>query len=42
LQIGIRRVDLLVEDRIAAALKAVPEPDKAHIAQALNYLELTI
>ncbi len=38
-QLGIRRVDLLVEQKISVELKAVLQLEKAHIAQALNYLE---
>ncbi|MGN8225547.1 GxxExxY protein [Gracilimonas sp. BCB1] len=38
-QLGMRRVDLLVEQKISVELKAVLQLEKAHIAQALNYLE---
>ena len=37
--VGTRRVDFLVENIIAVELKAVIELEKAHLAQALNYLE---
>lgn len=38
-QIGLRRVDFLVEEKVCVELKAVLELEKAHIAQAINYLE---
>ncbi|MCY3765223.1 MAG: GxxExxY protein [Gemmatimonadetes bacterium] len=38
-QIGLRRVDFLVEDVICVELKAVVELTDAHLAQAKNYLE---
>ncbi len=38
-QVGIRRVDFFVEDRIMVELKAVKALEDVHIAQALNYLE---
>ncbi len=37
--IGTRRVDFFVEDKIMVELKAVTELEKVHLAQALNYLE---
>lgn len=37
--IGSRRVDFLVEDKIMVELKAITELGDAHLAQALNYLE---
>ena len=37
--VGRRRVDFLIEDKIAVELKAVSELTDAHLAQALNYLE---
>jgi GxxExxY protein len=37
--VGRRRVDFLVEERIAVELKAVIEIDNGHLAQAINYLE---
>jgi GxxExxY protein len=39
LQVGIRRVDFFVEEKIMVELKAVKELDDAHLAQAKNYLE---
>lgn len=38
-QIGTRRVDFLVEDKISVELKAVIELERVHLAQAINYLE---
>jgi GxxExxY protein len=38
-QIGTRRVDFFVEDKIMVELKAVAQLEKTHLAQALNYLE---
>ncbi len=37
--IGIRRVDFFVAEKIMLELKAVTELQKVHLAQALNYLE---
>ncbi|MFI5201334.1 MAG: GxxExxY protein [Candidatus Kapaibacterium sp.] len=37
--VGRRRVDFLVESKIAVELKAVIELEKGHLAQAINYLE---
>jgi GxxExxY protein len=37
--IGSRRVDFLVYGKILLEIKAVRELEKAHIAQAINYLE---
>lgn len=39
MQLGTRRVDFLVENKICVELKAVIELEKAHMAQAINYLE---
>ena len=39
LNVGIRRVDFLVENKISVELKAVIELEDVHLAQALNYLE---
>lgn len=39
-QIGSRRVDFLVENCISVELKAVIQLENAHLAQALNYLEI--
>ena len=39
INIGTRRVDFLVEEKIMVELKAVTQIEKVHMAQALNYLE---
>lgn len=38
-QIGLRRVDFLVNDLICVEIKAVSSLEDVHVAQALNYLE---
>src|SRR3954471_12757299 len=38
-QIGERRVDFLVEDKISVELKAIIQLENIHLAQAKNYLE---
>jgi len=38
-QIGTRRVDFLVDEKISVELKAIINLDDVHIAQAMNYLE---
>lgn len=38
-QIGTRRADFLVEDKIMIELKAINKLEDVHIAQTLNYLE---
>jgi GxxExxY protein len=38
-EIGIRRVDFLVENKISVELKALIELAPVHLAQAKNYLE---
>ena len=38
-QIGTRRVDFFVENKIGVELKAVIKLEDVHIAQAINYLE---
>jgi len=38
-QIGTRRVDFLVEDKISVELKAIIKLEDVHLAQAINYLE---
>ncbi len=38
-QIGTRRVDFFVENKIMVELKAVIQLENAHLAQAINYLE---
>ena len=39
IEIGSRRVDFFVEDKIMVELKAVSKLDDLHLAQAMNYLE---
>jgi len=39
-EIGTRRVDFLVKDKIMVELKAVSNFDDSHLAQAINYLEV--
>jgi GxxExxY protein len=38
-QIGTRRVDFLVEEKISVELKAIIKLEEVHFAQAMNYLE---
>ncbi|TAE29615.1 MAG: GxxExxY protein [Cytophagales bacterium] len=38
-QIGLRRVDLYIEDCLSVELKAIIELQDVHLAQAINYLE---
>jgi len=38
-QIGTRRVDFFVENKISVELKAVTKIDDTNLAQAINYLE---
>lgn len=38
-QIGARRVDFLVVNKIGVELKAVTKLENVHLAQAMNYLE---
>lgn len=38
-QIGTRRVDFLVENKISVELKALTNLEDVHFAQAINYLE---
>ena len=38
-EIGTRRVDFLVEDKVMVELKAVTMLEDVHLAQAINYLE---
>ena len=38
-EIGIRRVDFFVEEKIMVEIKAVIRLDNVHLAQAINYLE---
>ena len=39
IEVGMRRVDFLVEDKIMVELKALSKLEDVHLAQALNYLE---
>ena len=39
LQVGLRRVDFLVEHNISVELKAQVQIEPVHFAQAINYLE---
>ena len=38
-QIGTRRVDFLVSEKISVELKAIIKLEDVHLAQAMNYLE---
>lgn len=38
-QIGTRRVDFLVQDKISVELKAIIKIEEVHLSQAMNYLE---
>ena len=38
-QIGERRVDFLVGDKISVEIKALTKLENVHLAQAMNYLE---
>ena len=38
-QIGTRRVDFLVEEKVSVELKALIKTEPVHLAQAINYLE---
>ena len=38
-EVGSRRVDFLVEDKIMVEIKAINQLENLHLAQALNYLE---
>ena len=38
-QVGTRRVDFFVENKVMLELKAVTKVEQVHLAQALNYLE---
>ena len=37
--IGSRRVDFLVEDKVLVEIKAIIQLEDVHLAQAINYLE---
>jgi len=38
-QVGTRRVDFLVENKVMVELKAITQLEEVHYAQCLNYLE---
>lgn len=38
-RVGVRRLDLLVEEKVLVELKAVSEISSQHISQVLNYLK---
>jgi len=38
-QIGTRRVDFLIDEKISVELKALTKLEDVHLAQAINYLE---
>ncbi|MFN5628877.1 MAG: GxxExxY protein, partial [Bacteroidota bacterium] len=38
-EVGLRRVDFLVEDIISVEIKALITIEDVHLAQAINYLE---
>ena len=37
--IGTRRVDFLIEEKVMVEIKAITELEDVHLAQAINYLE---
>jgi GxxExxY protein len=39
IEVGTRRVDFLVDNKIMVELKAVTKLEDVHLSQALNYLE---
>ncbi|MBF0395148.1 MAG: GxxExxY protein [Desulfobacterales bacterium] len=39
IEVGTRRVDFLVENKILVELKAIIKLENVHLAQAINYLE---
>jgi GxxExxY protein len=39
LQVGTRRVDFLVEEKVSVEIKALIKTEPVHLAQAINYLE---
>lgn len=38
-QVGTRRVDFFVDDKVMVELKAIVQLEDVHLAQAINYLE---
>jgi GxxExxY protein len=39
IQVGTRRVDFLVEEKISVEIKALTQLEPVHLVQAINYLE---
>lgn len=39
IQVGTRRVDFLVDEKISVEIKALTQLESVHLAQAINYLE---
>jgi GxxExxY protein len=39
IEVGKRRVDFLIEQKVILEIKALSELTSSHLAQALNYLE---
>ncbi len=39
IQVGTRRVDFLVDEKISIEIKALTQLEPVHLAQAINYLE---
>lgn len=39
IQVGTRRVDFLVNEKISVEIKALTQLEPVHLAQAINYLE---
>lgn len=39
IDIGTRRADFLIEEKVIVEMKAVAQLEKVHLAQALNYLQ---
>jgi GxxExxY protein len=40
-KLGTRRVDFLVENRVSVEIKAVSALNDIHLAQAINYIEVS-
>jgi len=38
-QVGMRRADFLVDNKISVEIKALTKPEPVHLAQAINYPE---
>ena len=41
-KIGLRRVDFWIDNTVSVEIKAKSELDNAHLAQAINYIEVSI